>query len=255
MLGRWSSHTSSTIRRPQLGGHAAVGRVDGRDRRRARQRQPERLDGGGHRRGGAHCHAVPGRAGDPVLELPPRAFAEFARPGARPRTARRRCRCRRLARASCRGASDPRGGRRPAGRLRSRPSRAPAWSCRSRPSGLRRRSDSCGAPPRSPSRGSCGTSSPTASGTARPARATGISSGKPPADQTPRRTCSARSRKWRVAAGDVAPGVEDRDHRTARELLERVAHLLDPRAMAERPQRVGPEPAMTPKLLGGASRP
>ena len=39
-----------------------------------------------------------------------------------------------------------------------------------------------------------------------------------------------------MAAGDAAPGVEDRDHRPSREVLGGVAHLLHPRAVTERPQ-------------------
>ena len=57
-----------------------------------------------------------------------------------------------------------------------------------------------------------------------------------------------------VTTREVAPGVDDRDHRPARELVELVAELFHPRAMAEAAQGVGPEPAPAPQVLGGAAR-
>ena len=98
-------------------------------------------------------------------------------------------------RGTCRSASARRRRRSSAGRSSPRPSAAPAWSCRSRPAARRRRSDWRGSIPRHPCWRGCGTAWPSAAGWISPSDITGNSSGKPPASQTPRFTCSARSRK------------------------------------------------------------
>ena len=54
---------------PAASASCAPARVDRRDRRAAGQRQPERLGHAGHRRGGAHRHAVAVRARHRVLDL------------------------------------------------------------------------------------------------------------------------------------------------------------------------------------------
>ena len=56
-------------RASRLLGEVTSPRVDGRDRRAAWQREPERLRHAGHGRGGAHGHAVAVRARDRVLDL------------------------------------------------------------------------------------------------------------------------------------------------------------------------------------------
>ena len=53
-----------------------------------------------------------------------------------------------------------------------------------------------------------------------------------------------------VAGVDVAPGVDDRDHRLACIIGAVVAHLRRARAMAEGAQIVHPVPAMTAKVFG-----
>src|SRR4051794_32493462 len=53
----------------------------------------------------------------------------------------------------------------------------------------------------------------------------------------------------RVAVVQVRPGVEDRDDRFAGVVLSAVAHLLQARAMAERTQIVGSDPAVAAQLL------
>src|SRR5256885_16358981 len=52
----------STARRPAISAIASRRESDAGDRRIAGQGHPERLDHRGHRRGGAHHHAVPARA-------------------------------------------------------------------------------------------------------------------------------------------------------------------------------------------------
>src|SRR5271166_1751554 len=52
-----------------------------------------------------------------------------------------------------------------------------------------------------------------------------------------------------VAGIDVAPGVDDRDHRLSRVVGAVIAHLRGARAMAERAQIVDPVPAMTAKVF------
>ena len=64
--------------------HPGVGRVDGGDRRRARQGHPQRLGDGRHRRCRAHRHARAGGPRDALLELPPDARVETARLALRP---------------------------------------------------------------------------------------------------------------------------------------------------------------------------
>ena len=53
-----------------------------------------------------------------------------------------------------------------------------------------------------------------------------------------------------VAGVDVAPGVDDADHRLAAPVLRVVADLAQPRAMAERAQVLHPEPAMAAQIFG-----
>ena len=103
-----SSQTMSTMRFPGPRRHHRVARVGRRDRGRARQRHAERLGGAGHRRGGAHRHAVAGRAGDAVLDLLPVLGRDRAGAQIRPNISRRRCPSRAHCRASCRAASGPR---------------------------------------------------------------------------------------------------------------------------------------------------
>ena len=55
--------------------------------------------------------------------------------------------------------------------------------------------------------------------------------------------------KMRVTGIDVAPGIDDRDHRLAGEILARVTHLQRARTMAERAQILGAEPAMAAQLV------
>ena len=52
-----------------------------------------------------------------------------------------------------------------------------------------------------------------------------------------------------VAGVDVAPGIEDADHRLAGPIVAVVAELLEPRAMAEGAQIVGAEPAVAAQSL------
>src|SRR5271166_6678318 len=52
-----------------------------------------------------------------------------------------------------------------------------------------------------------------------------------------------------VAGIDVAPGVDDRDHRLSHVIGAVIAHLRRARAMAERAQIVDPIPAMTAKVF------
>ena len=54
-----------------------------------------------------------------------------------------------------------------------------------------------------------------------------------------------------VARIDLAPGVDDADHRLAGPILAVIAELLQARAMAEGAQRFGAEPAVAAELLGG----
>ena len=53
-----------------------------------------------------------------------------------------------------------------------------------------------------------------------------------------------------VARIDVGPGVDDRDDRLAHEVGVVVAHLAQPRAMAEGAQIAGAEPAMAAQVFG-----
>ena len=56
-----------------------------------------------------------------------------------------------------------------------------------------------------------------------------------------------------VAGIDVAPRVDDRDHRLAAIIVRRVAHLRGARAMPERPEVVHAVPAVAAQLLGRAT--
>ena len=78
----------------------------------------------------------------------------------------------------------------------------------------------------------------------------GISTGKPPACQTPRLTSSARCAEVAVAGIDLAPGVDHGDDRLAVVVLARVAHLQRARAMAEGAQILGAVPACAAQLFG-----
>src|SRR5579863_167907 len=53
-----------------------------------------------------------------------------------------------------------------------------------------------------------------------------------------------------VAGVDIAPGVDDADHRLANPVGAVVARLLQARAMAERAQVVFAEPAIAAQVLG-----
>ena len=57
-----------------------------------------------------------------------------------------------------------------------------------------------------------------------------------------------------VAGVDVAPGVDDRDHRLSRVIGALIAHLRGARAMAERAQIVDAVPAMTAKVFRSLAR-
>ena len=81
-----------------------------------------------------------------------------------------------------------------------------------------------------------------------PSAIAGISTGKPPACQTPRFTSSARVAEMLVARVHLAPGIEDGDDRLAGIILGGEAHLLGARAMAERAQIGGAVPARTAQL-------
>ena len=56
--------------------------------------------------------------------------------------------------------------------------------------------------------------------------------------------------KVRVTEIDVAPGIDDADHRLAGEIGIVVAALAEPRAVAKGAQVVNAEPAMAAQLLG-----
>ena len=71
------------------------------------QRHAERLGHRGHRRGGAHHHAVAGRAREAALDLAPNSSSETGRRAARPRAPARRCPSRAPRCATCRAASGP----------------------------------------------------------------------------------------------------------------------------------------------------
>ena len=73
-----SSHTMSTMRRPALRAHARMGGIGRRDRRRARQRQAERLGDRHHGRRRAHHHAGAERARDAAFDLVPVLVADAA---------------------------------------------------------------------------------------------------------------------------------------------------------------------------------
>ena len=47
----------------------------------------------------------------------------------------------------------------------------------------------------------------------------------------------------RVALGQVAPGIEDRDHGAIADLFAGIPHLRDPAAVAEAPQVIRREPS------------
>ena len=64
---------AATGRQPGMGG------VNRRNRGSARERHPEALADGRHRRGGAHRHAGAGRAGDSLFDLPEGAVIKAAR--------------------------------------------------------------------------------------------------------------------------------------------------------------------------------
>ncbi len=63
---------------PGLRRHAPVTRIGGGNRRRARQRETHRFRGRGHRRRGAHRHAMAGRPRDAVLDLAPLRVGDVA---------------------------------------------------------------------------------------------------------------------------------------------------------------------------------
>ena len=64
--------------------HDRMAGVGGRDRGRARQSHAERLGGAGHGRGGAHRHAMAGRAGDALFDLLPVLLGDRAGAQLRP---------------------------------------------------------------------------------------------------------------------------------------------------------------------------
>ncbi len=66
-----------------------------------------------------------------------------------------------------------------------------------------------------------------------PSEVTGNSSGRPPASQTPRLTCSASVAQMRVAGRQLRPGVADADDRTAVEHVGREALIPHPAAVDE----------------------
>ena len=78
----------------------------------------------------------------------------------------------------------------------------------------------------------------------------GSSIGKPPACSTPRLTFSARDAQMRVARIDLAPGVDDADHRLALPIVGVVADLAQPRAVAERAHVGNAEPAVAAEVFG-----
>ena len=110
--------------------------------------------------------------------------------------------------------------------------------------------DRSAAAPRSPSRGSCGTSSVVGFCNGSASDIAGISTGKPPACQTPRFTSSTRCLKCAWQELMSRPGVDDRDHRLAGVVAAVVAHLRGARAMAERAQVVRAVPAVAAQLFG-----
>ena len=105
------------------------------------------------------------------------------------------------------------------------------------------------AAPRSPSPGSCGRASSSASRTARDSDIAGSSTGKPPACQTPRLTSSTRCLKCAWHGLMSRPGVDDRDHRLAGIVLAAVAHLLDARPVPEGTQIIHAEPTVRAQLF------
>src|SRR5262245_28159320 len=78
----------------------------------------------------------------------------------------------------------------------------------------------------------------------------GISTGKPRACQTPRLIPLGTLAEVAVARVDVAPGVDDRDHRLAGVVRPRIAHLRSARPVAERAQVVDAVPAVAAQFLG-----
>ena len=77
----------------------------------------------------------------------------------------------------------------------------------------------------------------------------GISTGNPPACQTPRLTASARSRKMLMAGIDFAPRVDDGDHRLADKILLPVSELPHSGTMAEASHCGRTEPAKTAQIF------
>ena len=75
-----------------------------------------------------------------------------------------------------------------------------------------------------------------------PVDMTGNSTGRPPASQTPRLTCSAIVAQVRVAGRQLRPGVADADDRPAVEHVGRQALVAHPAAMDEAVFVVLPEP-------------
>ena len=235
------------------GGHAAVIGVDRGDRRCAGERHPERVDGGRHRRRGAHRHAVPVRACDAVLELAPCALAQDAGLAVGPGAPHVRAAAEHLpppvaAQHRPRGHEDGRQVERDRGHQeRRRGLVAPAHQHRAvdrvAPQHLLRldreqvaEHHRRGLLERLGERHHRHLDREAAGGEDAAAHGLGALAEVP------------------VAAREIAPGVDDGDHRPPRELLERVAELLHPRAMREAAQRVGPEPALAAELLDGTPR-
>ena len=113
--GRISSQTSSTMRRPQSEAMRGCAESTAGIEAAPGERQPERLDGARHRRGGAHRHAMAGRAGERGLHVVPLLLADRAGAPLVPVLPVVAAAAERLARDSARSASGRRA-RRSAGR-------------------------------------------------------------------------------------------------------------------------------------------
>ncbi len=139
--------------------HARMSGVRRRDRRRARQREAERLGDRHHGRGRAHRHAGAERARDAAFDLLPLLLGDLAGALLVPVFPGVGAGAEHLAVPV---AAQHRPGRhedRRHAHRRSRPSAGRAWSCRSRRAAPRRRSDGCAAVPRLPSPAGCGRAS------------------------------------------------------------------------------------------------
>ena len=196
-MRRSSSHHLDDAPAGQVRQHAcAANRPPGSPRCRAAP-MPSASTMRRHGRGRAHRHAVAGRARHARLGL-----HEVVRASSSPalhilaELARRRCpsRCRWPRNLPFSIGPPETHDRRQVAARRAHQQRRRGLVAAA-PAARRRRSDWRGSIPRRPCWRGCGTASPSAACCVSPSDITGNSSGKPPASQTPRFTCSASSRK------------------------------------------------------------